>query len=312
VLLVVAACWSSSTKDLERKVDALSSELASSRGDVQTLQRRVGELENEQKQNSELQAKLEQLEKVLAATIAPPPPPTLSPPPPPRRAGLDPTKTYAVSITNAHLDGPADAKVTMIIADEYACPYCERVRPTLVDLRKKYGKDLRIAYRQYVVHPMQATASALAICAATKQRKHDKLDALLWEKGFRQRVYDQPVQRPDGTQQSCWETREGCPLVLGFAKEAGLNVTRFKRDMHGPCIPELAETTRELQAFGVGATPTFFINGRYMSGAQPMESYSVVIDEELQKANERIKKGTRRASYFQEWVLDRGEKMASP
>src|SRR5690242_5552247 len=60
---------------------------------------------------------------------------------PPRAARAEPdrAKTYAVPIDGDPVDGPADAKVTLVKAYDYACPYCEKVRDTMDDLRKKYG-----------------------------------------------------------------------------------------------------------------------------------------------------------------------------
>src|SRR5678816_950007 len=60
----------------------------------------------------------------------------------PPRPEPDRAKTYAVPIENDPFDGPADAKITLVKAYDYACPYCERVRPTMEDLKKKYGKDI--------------------------------------------------------------------------------------------------------------------------------------------------------------------------
>jgi predicted DsbA family dithiol-disulfide isomerase len=65
---------------------------------------------------------------------------------------------------------------------------------------------------------------------------------------------------------------------------------------------------RDLQKLGVGATPAFFINGRFMSGAMPLENFVTLIDEELKKANERIQQGTAPAQYYQQWVVDKGLK----
>ena len=50
--------------------------------------------------------------------------------------GQDPAKTYAISTTHAAFDGPANAKVTLVVAGDYACPYCEKVRDTMDELRK--------------------------------------------------------------------------------------------------------------------------------------------------------------------------------
>jgi hypothetical protein len=65
---------------------------------------------------------------------------------------------------------------------------------------------------------------------------------------------------------------------------------------------------RDLQQLGVGATPSFFINGRFMSGAMPIDNFTALIDEELKKANEKIQAGTPQANYYNEWVINKGLK----
>ncbi|MBS1119696.1 MAG: oxidoreductase [Deltaproteobacteria bacterium] len=306
-----AGCWSSGPKE-RTTADPTATELATARGEVGVLERKnaelVSQLADAQERARVLEVKVKALESA-AATAA-----VAAPPPPPPRARREPdrAKTYAISIANAPSEGPADAKITMVVAGEYGCPFCEKARSTLVELRKKYGKDLRLVFRQFIVHPQTATAAAYAACAANRQHKFDHMDMLLWEKGLKARQFDQPVTLPDGTTEPCWKAVDGCPIVLGFAKEAGLNLPRFKADMQA-CEAEVSDGQRELASFGVGATPSFFINGRYTSGAQPIEMFSVLIDEEAAKADERIKKGSKRAKYYQQWVLDVGDKsLATP
>lgn len=224
--------------------------------------------------------------------------PQRAPRPEPDRA-----KTYSVSVDGDPFDGPADAKVTLVKAYDYACPYCEKVRDTMDDLRKKYGNDLRVVYKQFVVHPQVATAGALAFCAAAKQGKAHEMDVALWDKGFKGRQFD----KDDGTTK-CWESPNGCPIVLGFAKDLGLNTDKFKTDMKD-CVQLMQKDMRDLQTLGVGATPSFFINGRFMSGAMPIENFQALIDEELKKANDTIQKeGIPAAQYYQKVVVERGQK----
>ncbi len=224
--------------------------------------------------------------------------PTRAPRPEPDRA-----KTYSMPIDGDPFDGPADAKVTLVKAYDYACPYCEKVRDTMDELRKKYGNDLRVVYKQFVVHPQVATAGALAFCAAAKQGKAHEMDVALWDKGFKGRQFD----KDDGTTK-CWESPNGCPIVLGFAKDLGLNQDKFKTDMKD-CVQLMQKDMRDLQTLGVGATPSFFINGRFMSGAMPIENFQALIDEELKKANEIIQKeGIPAAQYYQKVVVERGQK----
>jgi protein-disulfide isomerase len=219
----------------------------------------------------------------------------------PQRPEPDRAKTYAVPVDGDPFDGPADAKVTLVKAYDYACPYCEKVRDTMDELRKKYGNDLRVVFKQFVVHPQVATAGALAFCAAAKQGKAVDMDRVLWDKGFKQHNFDKD------SPEKCWDSAAGCPVVLGFAGELQLNADKFKADMK-ECQQLMQKDMRDLSQLGVGATPAFFVNGRFISGAMPIENFTALVDEELKKANERIAQGTPAAQYYQQWVLDKGLK----
>lgn len=226
---------------------------------------------------------------------------------PQRQARPEPdrAKTYAMPVDGDPVEGPADAKVTLVKAYDYLCPFCERVRDTMDDLRKKYGNDLRVVYKQLVVHPPVATVGALAVCAAHKQGKFLEMDKLLWDQGYKGRQLQKDGGEGGGR---CWEADAGCPTVLGYAQQLSLNADKFKADMKGECQQLIQKDMRDLTAIGVGSTPTFFINGRYMVGAMPMENFVTLIDEELKKANEAIQAGTPAASYYQQAVLDKGLK----
>jgi protein-disulfide isomerase len=304
ILLVAALVLASACTDkLEAKVAELEKQLATTRRELDDLSEKLSEKATSTRN---LERKLDDIDRELARTkdlLAARP----AVPARPSRPGPDRAQTYAIPIDNAPSLGPVDAKVTMVVAHEYACPFCEKSRATLDELRKRYGKDLRMVFKQLVVHPRNATAAALAICAADKQQKYIQMDKLLWEEGFLQRQFD----LSDTAGPKCWETADGCPIVVGFAKKLGLGVTRFKTDMR-ECEQALQQGMSELQRFGAAATPSFFINGRYMSGAMPIDNFASLIDEELAKANTRIAQGTSKSRYYERWVLDEGLKSLTP
>ncbi len=164
--------------------------------------------------------------------------------------------------------------------------------------------------KHMVVHPRNAMAGALAHCAAAKQGKHKDMDRLIWDKGFNVRqldLSDVPPAEGGGQPQKCWDTAEGCKYVVSHAQELQLDINKFKADMKA-CQPIVQRDMKDLQPLAVSATPAFFINGRYISGAVPIENFIAVIDEELRKANERIAQGTPQAEYYQQWVVDKGLK----
>lgn len=205
----------------------------------------------------------------------------------PARPAPDPTKTYAIRIDDSPVEGNPGAPVTIVKAYEYACPYCAKVRPTIDAIQEEYGDKVRVVYQQFVVHPQIATIPSQAACAAYKQGKFDKMDPLLWDKAFGTRQFDENN-------------------MMTLAKEAGLDMAKFQADMKGECVGWVQKQMAQLSSFGVGATPGFFINGRFLSGAQPLPAFKALIDDELKKAEDRIAQGTPANKYYDTWVVEKG------
>ncbi len=71
---------------------------------------------------------------------------------------------------------------------------------------------------------------------------------------------------------------------LVYAKQIGLDVDKFKADLTGAKVKARIDADKSsASALGVTGTPAFFINGRYLSGNQPLDSFKALIDEELKK-----------------------------
>jgi protein-disulfide isomerase len=252
--------------------------------------------EETQKKLDYLISKVEGLEKKVAAgggarpAVGAPGQPQPQQPQRPQRPAPEPTAVYGVDVTGDPFLGPADAKVTIVKASEYACPFCQRVNPTLEQLRKDYPNDVRIVYKNYVVHPDRATAPALAACAAQQQGKFEKFDHLIWDEAFGK------------------DTSEA--KMIELAGKADLNVNKFKADMASDdCKQDIANDQKILSAVGVSGTPAFYINGRYLSGARPIEQFKALVDEELKKANDTIGRGEAApATYYQKMVVEKGKK----
>lgn len=85
-------------------------------------------------------------------------------------------------------------------------------------------------------------------------------------------------------------------------------MAKFKADMAGPCPKIVVKDQQELARIGTRGTPAFYINGRFLSGARPIQFFKQIIDEELKKANAAIAKGTPVEKYYQEFVVKKGAK----
>jgi protein-disulfide isomerase len=203
-----------------------------------------------------------------------------------------PEEVYSIDVGNSPVYGKATAKVTMVEGFEFACPFCRKMMPTFEQLQKDYGDDLRIVKKQFVVHPQVATLPAIASCAANKQGKYHQMEELLWTKGY------------DANRNFAPEN------IDAIAKEAGLDMAKFKADLDGAdCKREIQQDQAALGAIGVSGTPAFYINGRFLSGARPVEQFKALIDEEIKKYDERIgKDGTTAENYYTKWVVEKGKK----
>ncbi|HUH03993.1 MAG TPA: DsbA family protein [Kofleriaceae bacterium] len=233
----------------------------------------------------QLDEKLEELERKRRAG----PPPVAPSPPVPRPGRPSPTAVYAVPVAGSPYVGPRYAKITIIKAFEFACPFCHKSRATIDQLIKDYGSDVRVVYKHLIVHPQVANTPAYAACAADLQGSWEAMMNLIWDKGFN--------AGRDLSQQN----------MERLAGELGLDIGRLRADMAGKCVKVVAEDQALMNKFGVTGTPGFFINGRFLSGAQPVQAFKTIIDEELDKANDRLRRGTRPRDYYDKWVIAKGD-----
>jgi protein-disulfide isomerase len=187
---------------------------------------------------------------------------------PAARKGPDPTKLYDLPAGASPSRGPADAPVTILHYTDFQCPVCKRVAPTLDQLAEAYPKSVRIVYK---MHPLkihkQATIAAEAVLAAHAQGKFLAMHDELFER-----------------QASL--SRE---TILAAAAEIGLDVARFTRDLDTHAfLPVIEQETKEVVAIGSTATPTSFVNGRFVLGAQPLDAFKKIVDEELVKKGQPL------------------------
>ncbi len=265
-------------------------------------EKRMAEMETSvARATAEALKRLEGVEAGMAAAAAAPRPPTVA-----KRPEPNPAEIYAYPVGNGPTVGPSNALVTVVRLTEYACPYCERSRATMEGLQKKYGPQLRIVYKPYVVHPRVATAPALATCAAHRQGKWKAMDALVWKNIYEPRAFDKASD--DGTE--CWQN-DTCRNLETQARAIKLNMKKFRADMRS-CKAELDTDMAQATAFGVHATPSFFINGRFMSGAQPQEMFEQLIDAELARAQDAVRTGTAASDYYQTHVIAIGSPSLQP
>ncbi|MBW2723262.1 MAG: thioredoxin domain-containing protein [Deltaproteobacteria bacterium] len=157
--------------------------------------------------------------------------------------------------------GPDDAPITIVEFSDYQCPFCQRVEGTLHQLDARYPGKLRFVYRHLPLefHENALPAAAAAICAGQQSRFWDYHDLLF----ANQRALS-------------------APHLVQYATQLELDEASFRACLQADAtVEQIAADVAAGKAAGASATPTFFINGIMLRGAQGIEAFQIIIDQEL-------------------------------
>lgn len=171
------------------------------------------------------------------------------------------------TVTTADTDpgaGPANAPVQIVEFSDFQCPFCQRAVPTVKKLQAAYGDRIHLVYKDFPLpnHPQAFPAAVAANCARAQGK--------FWE--YHDRLFaNQQALGPEDLKR--------------HAAELGLDAAKFASCVEDGRMQRLVQADMdESKRYGVSSTPTFFINGRLVSGAQPYEVFDRIIQEELAKA----------------------------
>ena len=197
--------------------------------------------------------------------------------PPKREPPAVSQDVYKVEIpAHAPVWGAGDALVTIVLFDDFECPFCSRLYATYEQLKKDYDGKIRIAFLNLPLgfHKKAKDAAYLG-AAAQKEGRFWEMYSFLFTKqkewshvpDFKDWLESHKAELP-----ADWET--------------------LKKEMESKNIENLvAEDIRTATSLGLRGTPASFVNGRFVSGALPVEAFKKVIDEEIKKAEEKGLKG---------------------
>ncbi|MCP4660479.1 MAG: DsbA family protein [bacterium] len=158
--------------------------------------------------------------------------------------------------------GPKEAPVTIVEFSDFECPFCGRIAPTMSELLENYGDKVRVVFRQFPLpaHSKARKAGEASLCA-DEQGKFWEMHDLMF-----------------GDQQNL----DGEVLKQKAATIADLDGEAFNEcldsEKHAQTV---ADDVTAATRLGLSGTPAFFINGRFVSGAVGIETFTEVIDEEL-------------------------------
>jgi protein-disulfide isomerase len=187
--------------------------------------------------------------------------------PPVRDSGgrdrMDPNRRYVVNTQGAPVRGNPEAKVAVVEFSDFECPYCGKAVPTLNQIAETYGDKVRIVFKHMPLGMhAKAPAAHAAAEAAYRQGK-------FWE--MHDKIFSNQAEM-------------GPEKYRDYARELGLDLKRFDRDVADTAVKKRIDEDRaEATRLGITATPSFFVNGRYLPGAVPFERIRALLDEDLGK-----------------------------
>jgi protein-disulfide isomerase len=160
--------------------------------------------------------------------------------------------------------GPANAKVTIVEAGCFACPYTKQAVPTVKQVLAYYGDKVRFVYKDFPIssaHPGAQIASEASYCAKEQGKYWEYFDVLFANQG-----------------------QTGNDDLTGFAGTLGLNTSQFSQCLDSHKYKATVDANfAEAYKIGVYGTPTFFINGQVLVGPKTFNEFKQIIDRELAK-----------------------------
>lgn len=174
----------------------------------------------------------------------------------------------AKTLTN-HVIGNGKSKVTLVEYGDYQCPFCGQYYPVLKQVQAQYNDQIFFQFRNFPLtnaHP-NAFAAARAAEAAGLQNKYWEMHDALYE-----------------TQQQWSSQSNAVPIFEQFAKQIGLNLTKYKTDFASSKVNDLINADlAEGSKLNVTGTPAFFLDGKKIEVGQSVESFQKVLDAAIAK-----------------------------
>ena len=181
-------------------------------------------------------------------------------------SGAEPTpefRRYDIPEDDDPVLGPDVAPITIIEFSDYECPYCRKWHvEVLPSLQAEYGDQIRLVYRDFPLTSIHSNATPAAV-AANCAREQD----MYWE--YNEKLFDMKLNLGTSTYQT-------------YAEELDLEMDAFNECLESGRYVDEVEADYEFAVnLGIRSTPTFFVNGIPVVGAQPFEVFKNLIDQEL-------------------------------
>jgi protein-disulfide isomerase len=181
-----------------------------------------------------------------------------------------------IDLTGRPVRGNKDAKVTVVVYDDFQCPYCSRMHQTLNDVLKSYGDRIKLVYKDYPlleIHPYAERAAIDSGCLAKQG------GAAYWD--FADYVHANPRQIQGDKRPVDAQLAEVDRITMEVGKRHSADATALESCVKAQSQSDLKASLKEAASIGVEGTPAIFIDGMKLEGAVPEDQFKSALDKEL-------------------------------
>jgi protein-disulfide isomerase len=181
-----------------------------------------------------------------------------------------------IDLTGRPVRGNKDAKVTVVVYDDFECPYCSRMHQTLKNVLQSYGDRIKVVYKDFPltrIHPWAERAAIDSECLAKQSGE------AFWD--FADYVHGHGAEIQGSKRPVKEQLADVDQIALDAGKRHNVDMAALQSCIQAQSTVELDKSIAEADALGVEATPSLFINGLKMNGAVPEEQLRAVLDKEL-------------------------------
>ena len=171
---------------------------------------------------------------------------------------------YDVKVGDAPFMGRKDASVTVVEYSDFQCPFCAKGSKIINQIKDKYGEKVKVVFKNFPLpfHKLAKTAAVAGLCANEQGKNYFwKMHDLMFDNQSKLNKKD--------------------------LKEIAKNFKGFDQAKFDDCLDKdkyMAKVNSDIEEgkkIGVKSTPTFFVNGKVINGAHPLEVFSELIDQDL-------------------------------
>ncbi len=214
-------------------------------------------------------------------------------PDPSKDPSKDENVVWSVPVGDSPVLGPKTAKVTIVVISDFECPFCSKASPVMKQIRNEYGDRVRFVWKDNPL-PMHKRAEPAAQFA--REVRAQKGDEAFW------RAHDLLFEN-----QKALEDADLKVYAFRLGADPPKTMAAVSQRKHKTAIENDQKLANDLDAKG---TPTFFINGKRLVGAQPFEKFKPVIDREEAAATTAMAAKNMTADAYYEDLVRNGKSAA--